>query len=579
MVRAFRQHVLILAAFGLVLVMSVRDVFGVQNQPLETAGGVRFNRDVLPILAEHCFACHGFDEAHREAGLRLDLSESATSELPSGMRAVVPGNPSASELLRRVVHSDPEQRMPPAPGKTLSSQQIQTLTDWIAAGAQYEKHWAYQPIQRPDVPAAVDTHPIDAFIARELTERGLRPSPPADRITLIRRVTLDLTGLPPTMEDVDSFLADHSERAYERVVDRLLASPHFGERWARWWLDLAHYGDSDGYLQDFLRPVAWRYRQWVIDAFNADLPFDQFTIQQLAGDLLPSATVETRMGTGFLRNTLSNREGGADLEEYRVNQVLDRTATVATTWLGLTAGCAQCHDHKFDEFTQKEFYQLYAFFNDADEENVNAALPEEREKYAAAQNDHAQRRSQVLAPVQSQLDELMAAWEAKILYTELHPGEDFAWDRNLELLGLQWGQNLGEGQLEGLHIIKTPRAQRTQSQQDRLVDYFLTATPADYTKTVEQLGLTKIKAELDQLQSQLPKATRAPAMVRTVTGRQSFVFVRGDFRRHGDVVVPDTPGSLPMLNLNDGRSLTRADRLHLAKWLVSPNIHSRLESP
>ncbi len=274
----------------------------------------------------------------------------------------MPGNPSASELLRRVVHSDPEQRMPPAPGKTLSSRQIQTLTDWITAGAQYEKHWAYQPIQRPDVPAAVDTHPIDAFIARELTERGLRPSPPADRITLIRRVTLDLTGLPPTMEDVDSFLADHSERAYERVVDRLLASPHFGERWARWWLDLAHYGDSDGYLQDFLRPVAWRYRQWVIDAFNADLPFDQFTIQQLAGDLLPSATVETRMGTGFLRNTLSNREGGADLEEYRVNQVLDRTATVATTWLGLTAGCAQCHDHKFDEFTQKEFYQLYAFF-------------------------------------------------------------------------------------------------------------------------------------------------------------------------------------------------------------------------
>ena len=216
------------------------------------------------------------------------------------------------------------------------------LRVWIEQGAIYEPHWAYVPPRRVTPPLVEGvTQPIDRFIRGRLAADGVQPSPTADRSTLIRRVTLDLTGLPPSSLEVDAFVNDPRPEAYERVVDRLLGSEHFGERWARWWLDLAHYGDSDGYLQDFLRPVAWRYRQWVVDAFNSDMPFDQFSVEQLAGELIPNATVSQRIGTGFLRNTLSNREGGADLEEYRVNQVLDRTMTLGTTWLGLTIGCAR----------------------------------------------------------------------------------------------------------------------------------------------------------------------------------------------------------------------------------------------
>jgi len=277
-----------------------------------------------------------------------------------------------------------------------------------------------------------------------LAAESVAPAPAADRVTLIRRVTLDLTGLPPTLLEVDAFVNDSRPDAYERVVQRLLTSDHFGERWARWWLDLAHYGDSDGYLQDFLRPVAWRYRQWVVDAFNRDVPFDQMTIQQLAGDLLPNATANEIMGTGFLRNTLSNREGGADLEEYRVNQVLDRTMTLGTTWLGLTTGCAQCHDHKFDPISQREYYQLYAFFNNADEANIDAPLPGELEAWETAKQEYDRQRAELLAPVAEPFAKLLADWEQKILDTEKHPGEDFAWDRTLELLGLHWGQSLGE---------------------------------------------------------------------------------------------------------------------------------------
>ncbi|MFN9720169.1 MAG: PSD1 and planctomycete cytochrome C domain-containing protein [Planctomycetota bacterium] len=577
MVQKFAQLVFMMATPGLLLVMTAAGAVGGLIDHQEASDGVSFNRDVLPILAESCFVCHGFDEGHREAGLRLDLQVSATSPLVSGRTAIVPGHASASEFIRRIVSINPDEQMPPTPAKPLSQQQIQILTNWINAGAQYERHWAYQPIRQPTVPTHATTgeplnveHPIDGFVLHELSRHGTRPSPAADRVTLMRRVSLDLTGLPPTVEDVDRFVADSSEQSYEKLVDRLLASPHFGERWARWWLDFAHYGDSDGYLQDFLRPVAWRYRQWVIDAFNHDLPFDQFTIQQLAGDLLPDATVETRMGTGFLRNTLSNREGGADLEEYRINQVLDRTTTFATTWLGLTAGCAQCHDHKFDELTQQEFYELFAFFNDADEVNIDAPLPDESAVANAARKIDSEERTQVLARVQPELDRLMAEWEVKILYTEQHPGEDFAWDRTLELLGLQWGQNLGEGQLEGLHIIKTPRDRRNSDQQYRLVDYFMSAPPRDHLKTFEQLGLAEVRSRLDELRSRRPKVTRAPAMEKTVTGRPTFVHVRGDYRRRGREVVPDTPHTLPELHLNDGRGQTRADRLHLARWLVSP---------
>ena len=527
---------------------------------------LRYNRDVLPILAEHCFACHGVDSAKRAAGLRLDQREASLQKLKSGARAIVPGDWQKSEVGKRVTSQESSTRMPPIEtGHTLSITERETLQRWIESGAVYESHWAYLPPRAVVPPTVAECElPIDRFIRSRLIHAGITPSPQAARATLIRRVTLDLTGLPPSALEVDAFLNDTRSDAFERVVDRLLGSEHFGERWARWWLDLAHYGDSDGYLQDFLRPVAWRYRQWVVDAFNNDLPFDQFTIQQLAGDLLPNATITQKMGTGFLRNTLSNREGGADLEEYRVNQVLDRTAMLGTTWLGLTIACAQCHDHKFDAISQREFYQLYAFFNNTDETNVYAPLPGERSAWESAKKDYDRKRAELLAPVSGTLTELQTAWEQKILYTETHQGEDFAWDRTLELLGLQWGQNLGEGQLEGLAIIKTPVADRTIDQQQRLQDYFLRSAPTEFAAKLKDLKVNDLMTRLDALWKAVPATSRAPAMMKFPGRRPDYVFVRGEYLRKGDEVSPGTPAALPPLNARE-----EPDRQARARWLVS----------
>jgi hypothetical protein len=534
---------------------------------------IGYNRDVLPILADNCFQCHGFDKGQRKVGLRLDLADGATVKLKSGEKAIIPGDVKQSALIKRLFTDDADDAMPPKKtGKHLTAVQRDILKRWIEQGAKYEPHWAYIPPAESlarsgasQAPMAVKNRHslIDELIRSRLAKEGIQPSPEADRVTLIRRVTLDLTGLPPSPLEVDAFVNDARGDAFERVVDRLLMSEHFGERWARWWLDLAHYGDSDGYLQDFIRPVAWRYRQWVVDAFNRDMPFDQFTIEQLAGDLLPNATVSQRMGTGFLRNTLSNREGGADLEEYRVNQTIDRTMTLGTTWLALTTGCAQCHDHKFDAISQREYYQLYAFFNNADEVNINAPLPGEREPYEAAKQEHDRKRAELLAPLAKPLAELQADWEKRLLHAEAHPNEDFAWDRTLELLGLQWGQSLGEGQLEGLNIIKTPLAQRTQDQRDRLLDYFLKSMPAALSDKSKELKLSELKSKLDALTKELPPVTRAPGMMTFPTPRQTHVHLRGEFRRKGEEVKAGTPAALPPLKGS-------ADRLALARWLVSP---------
>lgn len=535
------------------------------DSTIVAADSVGYNRDVLPILADRCFACHGFDSAHRQAGLRLDQRSGSTQKLESGSQAIVPGDTNSSELWRRVSSEDPFVRMPPQDtGHVLSIDELTILRKWIEQGANYQPHWAFVPPQRvePPVVAGVE-QPIDRFIRARLLVAGIEPAPPADSTTLIRRVTLDLTGLPPSPLEVDAFLNDPRSDAYERVVNRLLGSEHFGERWARWWLDLSHYGDSDGYLQDFLRPVAWRYRQWVVDAFNCDLPFDQFTIQQLAGDLLPDATVSQRVGTGFLRNTLSNREGGADLEEYRVNQVLDRTVTVGTTWLGLTIGCAQCHDHKFDAISQREFYQLYAFFNNADEANIDAPLPGEREPWEATKREYDRQRTALLQSVAGPLAELQTNWEQKMLYTESHPNEDFAWDRALELLGLQWGQNLGEGQLEGLGIIKTPLAKRNISQQQRLQDYFLRSAPTEFGEALKQLNVSELVSKLDALAKTVSPVTRAAGMVESSARRPNYIFLRGEYQRQGDRVSPGTPAALPPLDAEG-----EPDRLTLARWLV-----------
>ena len=431
-----------------------------------------------------------------------------------------------------------------------------------------EPHWAYQPVTRPPVPQVATSvasgNPIDRFLSKRLEAEGVLATDEADRATLIRRVSLDVIGLPPTPEEVRAFVADTHPNAYERLVDRLLASPHYGEHWARPWLDLCHYADTDGYLTDQARPVAWRYRAWLVDALNEGLTFDQFTIEQLAGDLLPDASTSQKLATGFLRQTLSNREGGANPVEFRVKQVIDRTSMVGEIWMGLTVGCAQCHDHKYDAISQQEFYELYAFLDAAEEINIDAPLPNERETYEAALPEYHRQRKELLATLAADIDLLQRRWEAKILEARDNPGKDWYWDRQWELVGLVWGGGLGEGQLEGWQIVMLDPAKRSQLQKDRLLDYFLPKADTIDAEKTKELKLAELNAELQTLRNALPKVTRGPSMMQTQNPRTTFVHLAGDFRERGDDVLPNTLASLPPLKE------TRHDRLALARWLVSP---------
>jgi hypothetical protein len=328
---------------------------------------VDFDREVRPILSDNCFACHGPDENQRKAKLRFDTKEGAFAK--TGV--ITPGDSSKSRLYQRVSSKDPDMVMPPASsGHKLTEKQIETIKRWIDEGARWDEHWAFIPPKRAEIPrvanAAWVRNPIDSFILARLEKEGLKPQPEADKTTLLRRVYLDLTGLPPTPADADAFLADKSADAYEKVVDKLLASPHYGERMAMVWLDLARYADTHGYHIDSHRDM-WPWRDWVIRAFNENKRFDQFTIEQLAGDMLPNATQDQKIATGFNRNHMINFEGGAIPEEYLNEYVIDRVETTATTWMGLTMGCARCHSHKYDPISQKEFYQFYAFFNSVPE--------------------------------------------------------------------------------------------------------------------------------------------------------------------------------------------------------------------
>jgi hypothetical protein len=321
-------------------------------------------------LSDNCFQCHGPDKAKRKAKLRLDTEEGAFADR-DGYQAIVPGNPGKSEVIRRITSEDDSERMPPAASaRKLTGRQIELIRRWIEQGAKWQKHWAFLPPGRPIPPTlknrAWPRNPIDIFVLQRLEREGLAPSPEADRTTLIRRVTLDLTGLPPTPGEMDAFLTDHSPNAYEKVIDRLLQSPRYGERMAIRWLDAARYADTNGYQNDGER-FMWRWRDWVIDAFNRNLPFDQFTIEQIAGDMLPNALLDQQIATGFNRNHRGNAEGGIIPEEYAVEYVVDRVDTTATVWLGLTMTCARCHDHKYDPIKQKEYYQVFAYFNNVPE--------------------------------------------------------------------------------------------------------------------------------------------------------------------------------------------------------------------
>ncbi|MBX2821662.1 MAG: DUF1553 domain-containing protein [Rhodothermaceae bacterium] len=329
---------------------------------------IDFNFDVKPILSDRCFACHGPDKAAREADLRLDYAATSRQKLESGKRAIVPGSRSRSALLKRILHDDPEERMPPANSRlVLSDREKAILVKWIDQGALYEEHWSFLPPRTPIIaPSKEELHPIDFLVRERLSKESLEPSNEATRETWLRRVSLDLTGLPPSIEEMDAFLIDRSETAYERVVDRLLDSPQFGERMAVDWLDLARYADTHGYQDDGFRFV-WPWRDWVVDAFNENLPYDSFLTWQLAGDLLPNATQKQHLATTFLRNHRINSEAGIVDEEYRIEYVADRTNTVGTAIMGLTLQCARCHDHKYDPISQKEYYKLFSYFNNVQE--------------------------------------------------------------------------------------------------------------------------------------------------------------------------------------------------------------------
>jgi len=334
------------------------------------AAPVEFNRDIRPILSDRCYYCHGPDAKKQEADLRLDTRAGALAD-----GAIVPGKPNDSELFYRITTHDEDDAMPPEKAKKpkLTKEEIDLFRRWIEEGAEYQGHWAFEPLAAPKLPA--DAHPVDYFIDRRLEAEGIKASPRADRHILIRRVYLDLTGLLPSPEQVAAFVADLRPDAYEHLVDELLQSPHYGERWGRHWLDGARYADSDGYSIDGGRQM-WPYRDWVIRSLNEDMPFDQFTIEQLAGDLLPSPTKAQLVATGFHRNTLINSEGGSDPEQFRVEAAVDRTNTTGAVWLGLTVACAQCHTHKFDPIQHREYYEMFAFFNNGTDRNNRGATVE-----------------------------------------------------------------------------------------------------------------------------------------------------------------------------------------------------------
>ena len=387
-----------------------------------------FGRDIRPILSDKCFACHGPDEAQRTGGFRLDVKESALGETESGVRAIVPGDPSASEVMLRITSNDEALRMPPADShKTLSSDEIERIRQWIAAGAAWEKHWSLVPptkstlpkVQRSDWPVAE----IDRFILRGSRPKALRRRPRPIRATLLRRVTLDLTGLPPTPAELDAFLLDNSPDAYEKVVDRLLSSPRYGEHMARYWLDAARYGDTHGLHLDNYREM-WAYRDWVIAAFNRNLSYDQFIIEQLAGDLLEEPTEDQLIATGFNRCHVTTNEGGSIVEEVEVRNVVDRVVTTGTVFMGLTLDCTRCHDHKYDPLTMHDFYSMYAYFNSLDgnpmDENredpapvIKAATTEQKAQLRPLTDEIARLESKFNGPWPD-VDAAQAAWEKSI---------------------------------------------------------------------------------------------------------------------------------------------------------------------
>ncbi|MCB1077704.1 MAG: PSD1 domain-containing protein, partial [Verrucomicrobiae bacterium] len=518
------------------------------------AGPVDFTRDIRPILSENCFHCHGPDSNKRKADLRLDTKAGA---MESDM--IRPRDPDHSELLARLVSSDPDELMPPPDSKLkLSARQKDLVRQWIAEGADYPGHWAFEPIRRPELPVASDgeakawiRNPLDAFVWQRLEQEKLHPSPEADRTTLIRRLSLDLTGLPPTVAEIDAFVNDPSDQAYEALVDRLMKSRHYGERMALPWLDTARYADSNGFQQDGDRHQ-YIWRDWVVRAMNDNLPFDQFTLWQIAGDLLENPTDDQLIATGFNRNHMLNGEGGAIAEEQRNNYVFDRVDTTATTWLGLTLACAQCHDHKYDPLTNVDYYRFFAYFNNLPETGgvdkrlgrimiaeptLSLASPEQKEREQALNRDLAAQEKILKAASETIDREVRAWWDAKTIDPRTLP--------------------------EKLRPLVDRPYEAVVPSEQRLIT-------AEYVKRQtahpDWASAQKEKERLEGAREALRREVPVVMVMREKDGapRETHVLSRGDYLSPKEAVQPGTPESFFHL---DGAP---ENRLGLARWLVAP---------
>jgi hypothetical protein len=541
---------------------------------------VNYSRDIRPILSNSCYKCHGPDERQRKAGLRLDTKEGAFAKLESGEAAIVPGSSAKSEILRRLLSHDSDVKMPPPDsGKAITVEQIELIKQWINEGAQFHPHWSFVPPRHLPAPSINSSqaarNPIDRFVISRLDEEGLHPSPGADKTTLIRRVTLDLTGLPPTIHDVDAFLADRSPNAYEKLVDRILASPQYGEQMTRYWLDAARYGDTHGLHLDNERSI-WPYRDWLIRSFNSNEAFDRFTVEQLAGDLLPDATIDQRVATGFNRCNTTTGEGGAIDEEFYVRYAVDRVQTTGTVFLGLTLGCCVCHDHKFDPITQKEFYRLFGYFGSLTERPMdgNALLPPPAIRTGpAAESGKIDRLRKDLEAAETAIRTALKSFhyeepavDTRVVTTAVgavvsRPDERRTRSlRSWEVAVAKDASALPRGVARVLGI---PSKKRTARQAKIVRDYFMENVFAGSRSVFDALHAKRDEARrrLDEAEQLAPSSLVMQDMPKL---RDVFVLVRGAYDRKGEKVLPGVPAAI-------GPSLPAdapLNRLALARWIV-----------
>jgi Protein of unknown function (DUF1549)/Protein of unknown function (DUF1553)/Planctomycete cytochrome C len=529
------------------MILSTALLFGGTFSPsfAQQSKKIQFARDILPILSTHCFTCHGPDAKLQKAGLRLDLLETATKKLKSGNRAIVPGNVKESELLARIFSEEESERMPPKNAKLrLQDAEKELLKRWVEEGAEYQRHWAFVVPQRPPLPGVKNQawvrNPIDRFLLARMEKEGLQPSPEADRYTLARRLAIDLTGLPPTMAMADRFVNDKSPDAYEKYVDQLLNMPAYGERWAHVWLDLARYADSNGYATDSERSI-WKYRDWVIDAINKNLPYDQFTIEQIAGDMLPKPAQDQILATAFHRNTLTNDEGGTSDEEFRVVAVVDRVNTTMQVWMGMTLACAQCHDHKYDPISQEEYFRMYAIFNQTEDSdksdnspNLVLITPDEKKKKSELEDKIAGLEKTLLSP-NPQYDQAQEKWEQEKKAIEKAPAAV-------------------------KKILAIDAKKRSEAQKLEIAKYYRSTLP-ELKKVAEEITASRklanaIRGVATPIMKELPEGKK----------RVTKIHVRGNFLDQSKEVRPGVPALFHSLPKDQP-----ANRLTLAKWLMSPD--------